>query len=234
MRFDAPLIPATMIKRYKRFLADVRLEDGSELTVHCPNSGSMKMCWAEGWPVYISDSGNAKRKHRHTLELTHNGVCWIGVNTQIPNKIAREAIEVGRIPGLADFSELRSEVKYGQNSRVDLLGTDADGRLCYIEVKNVTLVGDDGCYQFPDAVTTRGQKHLDELVECVNQGHRAVMLFVIQRSDGVGFSPAMDIDSTYAEKLKEARTAGVEILPCMAQVSPDEVVLTGELIPQRF
>ena len=171
MKFEN-IVDATMIKRYKRFLADVKLANGDEITVHCPNSGSMKSCWEEGWPVLISDSKNPKRKLQYTLECIHNGKCWICVNTQIPNRIAFEAVEADRIPELCGFESLKREVKYGENSRIDILGIKADQKT-YIEVKNVTLLSN-GQYQFPDGVSARGQKHLRELAGCAQHGHRAV------------------------------------------------------------
>lgn len=226
MTFDEPLIGGKILKRYKRFLADIEFENGTVETVHCPNSGSMKGCWEPGWRAMISDSKNPKRKLRCTLEMTHNGTCWIGVNTQHPNRIAYDAVKAASLPELPPFADLKREVKYGTNSRVDLFGTTAEGENWYIEVKNVTLVGDDNTYQFPDAVTTRGQKHLDELIQCVSDGDRAAMLFVIQRSDGEGFRAAESIDPVYAEKLVQAQDAGVIILPYLASVSPDEIILT--------
>ncbi|MCJ8328602.1 MAG: DNA/RNA nuclease SfsA [Lentisphaeria bacterium] len=229
MKYPEPLIKARIIKRYKRFLADVELEDKTVITVHCPNSGSMKTCWEEGWDVRISDSKNPKRKLQYTLEMTHNGSCWICVNTQIPNKIALEAITDKRIPGLEDYDTIRTEVKYGKNSRIDLL-TEKDGRKTFIEVKNVTLLGDDGNYQFPDGVSARGLKHLNELIDQVKDGQRSVMLYVINRSDGSIFKAAKDIDPDYSEGLQRAYAAGVEVICCQSRVSPEEIELTGQLI----
>ena len=219
---------AKILKRYKRFLADVELADGSIKTVHCANSGSMKSCWEEGWKVAISDSKNPKRKLQYTLEMTNNGNSWIGVNTQVPNKIAFEAISVNIIPELTDFDELKREVKYGENSRIDILGKKGD-QLTYIEVKNVTLL-EDGFYQFPDAVSSRGQKHLKELMNCVKEGHRAVMLFTVQRNDASAFKPASDIDPEYAKLLKQAFDNGVEILVYQAELSLEEITLTNKKI----
>lgn len=223
LEFNAPLIPGILLKRYKRFLADIKLDDGRFITAHCPNSGSMKTCKEPGWRVLVSDSNNAKRKLRYTWELVHNGTCWIGINTQRPNHIAREAIEKGKIPELCGYTEIRSEAPYGRNSRIDLLLTRPE-QTCFVEVKNVTLVEKDH-FLFPDAVTTRGQKHLDELMAMVKEGHRAVMLFVIQRKDGNIFMPAADIDPVYAARLEEAHHNGVEILPWLADVSPEKIEL---------
>lgn len=228
MKFEQKLIAGTLIQRYKRFLADIKLNSGEIITAHCPNSGSMKTCKTPGWEVRISDSGNPARKYRHTWEMVHNGRCWIGINTSIPNKIAEEAVREGNISELNGFETIRREVKYGENSRIDLL-LENPRQKCYVEVKNVTLVEEDGYYKFPDAVTERGRKHLKELMEMVKQGHRAVMLFVIQRSDGTVFKPAKDIDPQYAATLKQAFDAGVEILPYRAHVSPGEIKLTEKL-----
>ncbi len=230
MIFTKKLIKGTIIRRYKRFMADVTLTDGTVVTAHCPNSGSMKGCWEEGWDVRLSESDNPKRKLKYTLEMTHNGTCWIGTNTQHPNKIAVDAITEGRIPELTGFSEIRREVAYGANSRVDILGITDEGKKCYVEVKNVTLIDTHGHYAFPDSITTRGQKHLDELVNCIEEGHDAAMLFVIQRSDGDGFRAANDIDPVYAEKLLRAQEAGVLILPYLADVSPTAITLSSRKV----
>ncbi|MEJ2054260.1 MAG: DNA/RNA nuclease SfsA [Calditrichaceae bacterium] len=224
MKFSKPLIEGVLLKRYKRFLADVKLNDGSFVTAHCPNSGSMKTCKESGWKVLLSESDNPKRKLKYTWEMVHNGKCWIGINTQVPNKIAYEAIQNNLIPELAGYGEIKSEVKYGKNSRIDLL-LSGDKGLCYVEVKNVTLVEADGFYRFPDAVTERGRKHLYELLDMIQSGHRAVMLYVIQRSDGTSFKPAGHIDPAYAKSLKEVNRQGVEILVYQANVSPVEIKL---------
>ncbi len=224
MRFPLPLKQGTLIKRYKRFLADVQLEDGTIVTAHCPNSGSMKTCNQPGWRVLLSESDNPKRKLKYTWELVHNGVCWIGVNTILTNKLAVEAIQKGWIPELSGYDKLETERKYGQNSRIDILLSSA-GKKCYVEVKNVTLVEEDGFYKFPDSVTTRGLKHLYELREMAAQGNRAVMLFAVQRSDGSVFTPAKAIDPKYAAALKEVHKQGVEILVYRADISPKRIEL---------
>lgn len=224
MRFNQELIPARLIRRYKRFLADVRLEDGTELTVHCPNSGSMAGCAGEGWPVLLSESPNPKRKYHHTWELVHNGRCWIGINTHRANTVAVDGITHGTVTELAGYGGLRREVSYGDRSRVDILLENGDSS-CYVEVKNVTLVDGEGRYAFPDAVTVRGQKHLRELTAMVAQGHRAAMLFVIQRNDGNVFVPADTIDPDYGEALRGAVASGVEALAYRAEVSPEGVTL---------
>ena len=224
MKFEHPLISGKLIQRYKRFLADVELNSGGRITAHCPNSGSMKSCKTPGWPVLLSYHDNPKRKFKYTWEMVHNGKCWIGINTGIPNMIARQAIEAGLIPELAGYDQIKREVPYGKKSRIDLLLSNQQ-QSCFVEVKNVTLVEEDGCYYFPDAVTERGLKHLLELEQMVEQGHRSVMLFIIQRSDGTIFKPAAHIDPMYAETLREVNQRGVEILVYQAIVSPDAILL---------
>ncbi len=226
MIFDPPLIPARLIRRYKRFLADVELGDGRRITAHCPNSGSMRSCLGKGWPAMLSDSGVTTRKYRHTLEMLHNGRCWIGVNTHLANRVVLEALEERRLPGFRGYHSFRREVPYGERSRIDILA-EGDSGLCYIEIKNVTLLAEDGCWAFPDAVITRGLKHLRELQSMIEAGHRAVLLFLIQRGDGNGFRSAAEIDPAYAEELARARTRGLEVLPCLARVAPEEVRLEG-------
>ncbi len=224
MKFDQPLIKGFLIKRYKRFLADIELPSGEIVTAHCPNSGSMKTCDQPGWEVRLSPSDNPKRKLKYTWEMVHNGKCWIGINTIFANKIAAEGIRSGMIRELQGYERLQTERKYGQNSRVDLLLSNGEKK-CFVEVKNVTLVEEDGFYRFPDAVTKRGLKHLQELTEMVRQGHCAVMLFLIQRSDGTLFKPADHIDPQYGRELRNAFKVGVEILPYRAEVSPQQIVV---------
>lgn len=228
MKFDKPLIEGTLLKRYKRFLADIKLNDGKFITAHCPNSGSMKTCKEPGWKVLVSESNNPNRKLKYTWEMVHNGKCWIGINTQVPNKIAIEAIQNDTIHELIGYDQIKSEVKYGKNSRIDILLSGNKGT-CYVEVKNVTLVEADGYYKFPDAVTERGRKHLYELLEMVKTGHRAVMLYVIQRSDGTSFKPADHIDPEYAKSLREVHQQGVENLAYQADVSPSEIKVSDSI-----
>ena len=228
MKFDEPLVLGRLIRRYKRFLADVELGDGTQITVHCPNTGRMTTCAEPGWRVALSVSHNPKRKYRYTWELVHNGVCWICVNTNRANELAYEAVLNGTIPGLTGYGEWLREQKFG-HSRFDLLLRDGE-RLCYVEVKNVTLLADDGAYAFPDAVTERGRKHLMELVDVVRVGHRAAMLYVVPRSDGGAFRIADEIDPAYADALAYAIDQGVEIFVWQAQVSPEEIKIEHEII----
>jgi len=223
-----PLIPGRLIKRYKRFLADIELEDGSLVTAHCPNSGSMLGCNLPGSPVMLSVSPNPNRKLAHTWELVQVDGFWVGLNTMLPNRLAEEAILDGTIAELQGFPRLRREVPYGsERSRIDILLEGDQGR-CFVEVKNVTLV-EDGRALFPDAVTERGQKHLRELMEVVRNGDRGVILFTVQRGDGAAVAPADAIDPAYGRLLRQAVTQGVEALAYRALVAPHEIRLTQSL-----
>ncbi|MHA1598866.1 MAG: DNA/RNA nuclease SfsA [Alphaproteobacteria bacterium] len=215
MKFPDPLIPGKLIKRYKRFMADVELTDGTVVTAHCANSGSMLCVKDEGAEVWLSPARNPDRKLKYTWELIKIGKAMVGINTQWPNRIAEESILSGKIPELAGYETLRREVKYGKNSRIDLLLEDPTRPTCYVEVKSVTLrrgTGQGDPLEFPDAVTARGTKHLAELSDMVEAGHRAVMLYLAQRNDGKTFSIAADIDPAYAKALKAAMKVGVEVL----------------------
>lgn len=225
MRFESPLEAVTLLKRYKRFLADVRRADGSLLTVHVPNSGSMKTCVGDDWPALISDSGNPSRKYRHTLEMVHNGTCWIGVNTSRANALALEALTSGAIPGFADWDDWRGEVRYGENSRIDLLARRGE-LLCYVEVKNVSLL-DGEAVAFPDAVTSRGLKHLHDLMREAERGQRAVLLLTVQRADGAYFRPADSIDPAWCAGLREAVARGVEVIAWRFDPGPEGILPTG-------
>ena len=223
MKFDNQLIKAKFIKRYKRFLVDVELENGNIITVHCPNTGSMKNCLSPGWNVLLSESTNPKRKYKHTFEMIHNEKCWIAINTQLTNKIVLEAIKEKRIPELSLYQNVRTEVPYGINSKIDIL-LESENEKTYIEVKNSTLT-EDNIYYFPDSVTKRGQKHLKELILMKSEGHRAVMFFLIQRTDGTVFRAAEHIDKEYAFLLREAYENGVEVFAYNSKITPDEICL---------
>jgi len=227
MNLPQPLYEATLIRRYKRFLADVQLLDGENITVHCPNSGSMMGCAEPGSTVLLSRSFNEKRKLPFTLELIRIRGHWVGINTMRPNHLVREAISQGKVPELNGYQAIRSEVRYGTNSRIDLLLSGPDGS-CYVEVKNVTLLENKSAL-FPDAVTTRGQKHLHELMQVVQSGGRGVIFFVVQREDALTFGPADAIDPTYGKLLRLAVQNGVEALAYQAHVSPREIYLTRRL-----
>ena len=222
-----PLISGTLIRRYKRFLADVVLEDGSTVTVHCPNSGSMKGCAAPGSPVLLSRSSNPGRKYPHTWELVLVDGFWVGINTALPNHLVHEAIGNGTVTELQGYTSIRPEVPYGEHSRIDLLLEGPSGR-CFVEVKNVTMVENNRAL-FPDAVTTRGQKHLNELMRVVREGDRGVIFFTVQRGDGGSVSPADSIDPEYGRLLRLALSCGVEAFAYRASVSPREIFLTTGL-----
>jgi sugar fermentation stimulation protein A len=226
MEFKEKLMAGNLIKRYKRFLADIKLEDGRVITAHCTNSGSMKSCLEEDAPVYVSPVNDPKRKTKFTWEMIYMNEDWIGINTSHPNLIAYEAIRDQQIPELIGYTEIRREVKFG-DSRFDVHAKN-DAESCFVEVKNVTYK--EGEYAlFPDAVTTRGLKHLNTLKEVKAAGYRAVMLYIIQRSDVNIFAPANDIDPAYAQGLKDAYEAGIEILPYQVQVSPERIILNRKL-----
>jgi sugar fermentation stimulation protein A len=226
--FDSPLISATVVRRYKRFLVDLNLENGEPVTAHCPNTGSMASCWEDGWPAMLSKSDNPKRKYAYTWEMTHNGNCWIGINTQNPNRLAFEVITAGHIPELTGIDDLKREYKYSEKTRFDLHGVRG-GKDVFIEIKNVTLKEGDA-YMFPDAVTKRGLKHLNELTDIRNSGNEAVMLYIIQRTDAGVFMPAEDIDPTYASALRSAADAGVTVLAYDVNVTPKSLIL-GNPVP---
>lgn len=228
MKFPTKLVRGKIIKRYKRFLADIQLENGEFVTAHVANTGSMKTCWEPNWKVLCSFHDNPKRKLKYSLELIHNKKTWILVNTSIPNKLALEAVEKNLIKELTGHVHIRPEIKIG-NSRIDLLLTKESGEKCYVEVKNVTLKGTGTLALFPDGVTERGQKHLKELMQIKKAGDRACMLYIVNRSDVDSFSPAEKIDPTYAKLLKDAEEAGVEILVYQTKITPTSVIINNSL-----
>ena len=227
MRFDPPLIKATLIKRYKRFLADVKNENGEIFTVHCPNTGTMTSCSTPGSAVYLSVSDNPKRKYPHTLEMVEDNNTWVGVNTARTNKLVIEAIEKGQIAEFTSFDTLKAEVTVSKGSRLDLLVQHGD-QLNYIEIKNCSLAVD-GCAMFPDAVTARGTKHMNELIKLKQAGMGATIFFLIQRMDANRFAPATHIDEVYSETLERAAQAGVQVLTYQAEVSPTGIRVVGQL-----
>lgn len=234
MQFSPPLQRATLVKRYKRFLADVITPDGTELTLHCPNTGAMTGCAEPGDTVWYSTSENTKRKYPHTWELTETqNSALICVNTLWANRLTKEALEQGRVSELSGYSTLKSEVKYGaERSRIDFM-LQADFRPdCYIEVKSVTLAEKDFGF-FPDAITERGQKHLRELMSVAAEGKRAVIFFAVLHSAITRFSPARHIDAKYAQLLIEAQRKGVEILVYKAELSAESMTLK-EPLPITF
>lgn len=204
------LVPGTLVLRYKRFLADVKLRNGHVVTAHCPNSGSMLGCSEPGRPVYISRQRNPNRRLKYTWEIIDMPTSRVGVNTLVPNRLVRASTEAGVIPALRGYDTVRPEVPYGHRSRIDLL-LEREGERCYVEIKNCSLV-EGGSALFPDAVTSRGLKHLVELQERVRAGDRAVMFFLIQRMDARRFKPADHIDPDYGRELRKAVAGGVEAL----------------------
>jgi sugar fermentation stimulation protein A len=211
MRFVSPLLQARLIRRYKRFLADVELPDGAMTTVHCPNPGAMLGLDRPGSEIWLSAAANPLRKLRYTWELVRTETGLVGINTGHPNRLAEEAIAAGRIAPLTGYARQRREIKYGLASRIDLLLEADDRPPCYVEVKNVHLRRATAA-EFPDCVTARGAKHLVELAAMVAAGHRAVMLYLVQRADCDRFRIAADIDPTYARELARSMKAGVEAL----------------------
>jgi len=227
MKNNPPLFSGTFVKRYKRFFADVVDQQGNTFTLHCPNTGSMKNCLVEGSNCWYSLSDNPKRKLAGTLEIvtTSHGQL-AGVNTSRPNHLVREAIEAGRVPELRGYRQIRSEVRYGhEKSRIDLLLEDPMLGRCYVEVKNVTLDNGNGVAEFPDSVTSRGTKHLRELMIMVAEGHRAVLFFCVQLTCVERAEIAMNIDPVYAETMVQAVAAGVQVIAWRAALSPEEIIL---------
>lgn len=228
MKIDQPLVEATLVRRYKRFLTDVTLADGSELIAHCPNTGSLLGCKEPGSRVWLRDTENDKRKYRLSWQAVEVDGCWVNVDTGLPNAEVFDAINEDRVPALSGYASAKREVKYGENSRIDVLLTGEGGELCYVEVKNTTLVEGELAL-FPDAVTERGRKHLGELVKMVEAGHRAVQFFFVSRNDVKSFRPADHIDPAYAKALREAAAAGVEVMAWSARVERDSIELDTEL-----
>lgn len=232
MKFPDPLIKGRLIKRYKRFMADVELENGETVVAHCANTGGMIGLKDPGLEVWLSPSRNPERKLKFSWELVRIDDHLVGIHTGHPNGIVADAISGGQVPELSGYESLRREVKYGKNSRIDLLLEDpAGGRpKCYVEVKNVHLRRDEHTAEFPDAVTARGAKHLEELGDMVEEGHRAVMFYLVQRDDCDVFKIAGDLDPTYDEALTRARGRGVEVL-CYACDLTTESITVGKPLP---
>jgi sugar fermentation stimulation protein A len=222
-----PLLHGKLIKRYKRFLADIILDDGSEIIAHVPNSGRMTSTIEEGCDVWVSHHDNPKRKLKYTLELTNVEDSMICTNTGVANKLGVEAIQDGTIKELQGYASLKTEQKYGQNSRIDIL-LENENKKCFVEIKSVTLKLEDSL-AFPDAVTSRGAKHLDELVSMVQNGDRAVMLYIVQRTDKLSFRIANEIDTKYDEAFKKAIKMGVEVLVYQSDISTQEIKIVRQI-----
>ena len=224
MRIEQPIIEGRLEKRYKRFLADVRLEDGELLTAHCANTGSMLGCSDPGSRVLLRDSQNPARKLRHTLHAVEADGTWISVEPTLSNTLVHELLEARRVPGFEGYESFRPEVRYGEKSRIDWLLEGEGLPACYLEVKTTTLATS-GVAAFPDAVTTRGQKHLQELAQVVREGHRGVIFFAIARDDVETFRPADEIDPDYGRLLRAAIAEGVEALAWTTRVEPGRLEL---------
>ena len=226
MQFTQPLIPAQLLRRYNQFLADARLEDGSEVTAHCANPGSMRGLATPGLCIWLEPSADPNRKLRYSWRLAElPGGRFVGVDTALPNRIVKAALLAGRLPGLLEYQTVRSEVKYGANSHVDFLLQSQSQPDLYLEVKSVTLSRRTGLAEFPDSVTKRGTKHLANLTQMVQQGHRALLLYLVQRNDCDSFAVASDIDPTHGAACVEAANAGVETLCLGCVLSPIEITL---------
>ncbi|MDX2157770.1 MAG: DNA/RNA nuclease SfsA [Hyphomicrobiaceae bacterium] len=229
MKFETPLIPGRLVQRYKRFLADVTLDSGETVTATCPNTGSMMGLATPGGRVWLSSSDSPTRKYRHTWEMVEadlgKGAHLVGINTNHPNKLVAEAIEGGVVKPLHGYPTLRREVKYGKSSRIDILLECATKGVCYVEIKNVHMMRKAGLAEFPDSVTERGAKHLVEMSDMVKAGHRAVMVYLIQRADAKSLSLAADVDPGYVAAFKAAAEAGVEAIALRCRVTPEEIAV---------
>ena len=223
-----PLIPGTLVKRYNRFIADITLTSGQTISAHCPNSGRMKACCEPGRPVYVSLHNNPKRKLKYTWELIEMPTSMVGINTQIPNRLVATSIEAGLVPDLSGYDSIFREVKTSGKTRLDILLSKGEKNGCYVEIKNCTLV-EDGMACFPDAVTSRGLKHLVELRSLVSAGFRCVIFYVIQRMDALTFQPADHIDPAYGKELRRALKNGVEILVYDTQIDLKTIRLNRKI-----
>ncbi|MFC6686888.1 DNA/RNA nuclease SfsA [Jhaorihella thermophila] len=221
MRFQTPLVPARLIRRYKRFLADCRLEDGREVTAHCANPGSMTGLADPGIRIWLEPNDDPRKKLKFGWRLVdHENGHFTGVDTSVPNRALRAALQARQVAALADYGTVRAEVAYGRGSRIDFLLSEPGLPDAYVEVKSVTLSREPRLAEFPDSVTARGARHMAELAEMARAGHRAVVLYLVQRTDSLRVGVAEDIDPAYAEALRQARAAGVEVLALGCDISP--------------
>lgn len=229
MQFPQPLARGVLLQRYKRFLADIRLDDGIEITAHCPNPGAMLGLNLPGLTVWLSKSSSPSRKLPYTLELVEIDGAPVGINTMTPNRLVAEALALGAIPELAGYDRVRAEVRYGQASRVDFKLERDDGPSCWLEIKNCHLSRTPGLAEFPDCVAARSSKHLRELEAMVAEGDRAVVLFVVQRSDCEAFSACRDLDPVFAAGLDHAAEAGVEVLVYACDMAVEGITIVRRL-----
>ena len=229
MDFPDPLLRGTLVKRYKRFMADVVLESGDTVTAHCANTGAMLGVQNPGSEVWLSPARNPDRKLKFTWEMIRIGEGLVGINTAHPNKIVAEAIEAGKIPELSGYEDLRREVKYGTNSRIDILLSEDGKPDCYVEIKNVHLMRDTGVAEFPDSVSTRAANHQGELANMVEQGARSVTVYLCQREDCDSFRLAADIDPDYARAVTDAKQRGVEAICYACALTPEAISVSHRL-----
>ncbi len=229
MDFSAPLLRGRLVQRYKRFLADVDLETGERVTATCPNTGSMRGLTTPGAAVWLSQSDSPTRKYRHTWEMVETdlgkGPVLVGINTNHPNLLVAAAVASGKVKSLQGYARLRREVKYGENSRIDILLEDDAKPACYVEIKNVHMMRRHGLAEFPDSVTARGTKHLGELANMVKAGHRAVMVYLVQRADATRLALARDVDPAYGAAYDAAVAAGVEAMALRCKLTAASIVV---------
>jgi len=230
MEFAAPLVPATLVRRYKRFLADCRLPDGTEITAHCANPGSMMGLANPGTRVWLEPNDDPKKKLKFGWRLVeHLDGHFTGVDTSVPNRMLKAALEAGEVPALSDYENVRAEVKYGEKSRIDFLLSSAGKPDAYVEVKSVTLCRRPGVAEFPDAKTERGARHMLELAWMAKQGYRAAVFFLVQRTDAAEVRIAEDVDPAYADAFRKAYSVGVEVIAHSTNISPQGVTLGPQL-----
>lgn len=230
MRFQTELVPATLIQRYKRFLADCKLDTGETITAHCANPGSMLGLKEPGTRVWLEPNDDPKKKLKFSWKLVElPSGAFVGVDTGLPNRLLRDALQKGQVAALANYTDVRAEVPYHENARVDFLLTKPDGAQIYVEVKSVTLSRSKGIAEFPDSVTARGAKHMSALAAQCGPGTRAMLLYLVQRNDCTAFALAEDIDPTYARASRDAHAAGVEKLVLGTEISPLEITLSSEI-----
>ncbi len=230
MRFQTELVPATLTRRYKRFLADAVLEDGREITAHCANPGSMMGLAEPGQKIWLEPNDDPKKKLKFGWRLVdHGDGNFTGVDTSVPNRALKESLMAQQVAALKDYTNVQAEVKYGQNSRIDFLLSATGQQDAYVEVKSVTLSRTTGLAEFPDSVTKRGAKHLDELSDMVRAGHRAIMLYLVQRTDCTQVTLAGDIDPGYLAAFQAAKDAGVEVLALGTHITPEEITVAKPL-----
>lgn len=230
MRFPTPLVPATLIRRYKRFLADIRLEDGTEVTAHCANPGSMMGLAEPGMRIWVEPNDDPKKKLKYGWRLVDHGGSFTCVDTSVANRALKEALLAGQVPAFSDYPTVLPEQKYGEKSRIDFLLRAPDRAEFYVEVKSVTLSRQPGLAEFPDSTTARGARHMEELARMASVGHRAMVLYLVQRTDARRVTLAADIDPTYAAAVDTARAAGVEVLALSARITPEEITI-GPALP---